>query len=142
MVSELPPLGSRGMTPADHSTLPVLPDGLSWALSYAGTFPPPPDKVEMQCAGARVAIVCPLATGEGWLAQVGCHRDNLEGRHSIWTRTFDRGIDYVVAWGRQYASAIQAEATAAVEARLASNPYRIKHDPRTAPAPIQPPQDP
>ncbi|MBN7139013.1 hypothetical protein A7A76_07880 [Lysobacter enzymogenes] len=123
MVTQLPPLGDRGWSPADLDGLPALPDGFAWGGSFYD-YHRPGDLAGVWYQGKRVALVSALVTGKGWVAHIGDHREALSGRHHVWTRTFDRGVDYVTGWLRKYGPAIREEVDAILRERIASNPYR------------------
>lgn len=124
MVTQLPPLGIRGWTPAELASLPALPDGFVWGGSFYD-YHRPGDLAGVWYQGRRVALVSALVTGQGWVAHIGDYREALSGRHHIWTRTFDRGVDYVMGWLCKYGPAIREEVEAISRAHLANNTYRV-----------------
>ncbi|WP_057972176.1 hypothetical protein [Lysobacter antibioticus] len=97
---------------------PALPAGFAWARPNFGNNIPTDDYVEIRAPDQRGGSVVPMATREGWLAQIGCHREEMEGRYPIWTRAFGRGVDYVLGWVRRYGPAIAPEAEAHDETLL------------------------
>ncbi|UZW62772.1 hypothetical protein [Lysobacter enzymogenes] len=124
MDTQLPPLGIRGWSPADLDGLPALPEALVWGgplYDYQRTA----NQAGIWYQSQRVALVSPLVTGTGWVAHIGTHREGIERRHHIWTKTFDRSVDYVVGWVRKYAPAIRDEVDAYQRERTANNPYRV-----------------
>lgn len=124
MITELPLPGPGELTPHDLASLPTLPTGFMWARPNFGNNIPTHDYVEIRASDQRVASVSPLANREGWLAQIGCHREERKARHHIWTRSFGRGVDYVVGWVRRYSPAIALEAKAQDEALLGRHTHR------------------
>ncbi|MGN7917336.1 hypothetical protein [Lysobacter sp. 22409] len=137
MVTKLPPLGSRGFTPRDLSTLPALPDGFDWSHPNYGNRLRTDDRVEILLDGRRVAIVEPLANGAGWVAFTGCYRDDREQRHHIWVTEFDRGVDYVVHWVERYGSAIADQARAIFQTLVSRHGHRIPYERTDAPGTSQ-----
>lgn len=112
MPRTLPPLGDRGWTPEDIGTLPGLPEGFSWRRPFQGAMGQVTDTVEIAVHDQRVALVAPLVEGAGWVVAVGQHREDLARRKRMWVTRFDRGVDYVVGWVRQYPEAIAGEVLA------------------------------
>jgi len=121
----LPPLGDRGWTPEDISTLPELPIGFVWRRPYVNSMVVRTDSIEIAAHDQRVALIAALITHNGWLSAVGGHREELGRRHHIWTLTFDRAVDYAVGWITKYPEAIAAEAQARHEALMAQHRHRI-----------------
>lgn len=126
MSSDLPPLGLRGWSPKNVHALPRLPEPFRWARPNYGMNLQPESEVEMTCAGQRIAVIAPLVTGAGWLAATGAHRDPPQSGHSIWTKTFDRAVDYVMGWAKLHHDAIILEAEAKSQALLSRHVHRAR----------------
>lgn len=125
-MSSLPPLGLRGWTPDDLGSLPALPGGFTWARPNYGYNCSPAGHVDVVCAGQAVARIVPLVNGKGWLAATGEHRNDLDRRHGLWCRTFDRAVDYVSGWVSKYDGAIRDEAEAHYRELLSRHTHRIQ----------------
>lgn len=83
MVTQLPPLGPRGWSPEDVVGLPALPAGFAWGRPYYGGSLVIAGEVAVLVGSDQVAMVSPLVTGAGWLAQVGKHREALPGQDRL-----------------------------------------------------------